>query len=224
MAAAQRLRRPCYLIHRPTYQSSRHPSCKGSYLTRLVVEPLGWQRRKRKVRSSSFRRLPTVYSTYDLSVYARKEVILSAGAIDSPKLLLLSGIGPRKELEKQNIAVIQNIPGIGKNLQDHLWLEIVTVQKPDRHHRTSYINNPAALEEARAEWTKYKSGPLADYFLPQVIAYLKSDRLLHSKEFQELDEATRKFLLADTIPHYELISVSPPLHSHENLLSNSTNE
>ena len=147
-------------------------------------------------------------SAYDLSVYVKTEVILSAGAVDSPKLLLLSGIGPRKELEKQNIPVIHDIPGIGKNLQDHLWLQITTVQKPDRHHRTTYLNSPAAFEEARAEWMKNKSGPLGDLFLPQMIAYLKSDNILHSREFQELDEATRKALLADTRPHYELISVS----------------
>ena len=184
---------------------------------------MGLRHRKRNVRSSIFDCLPSVHATYDLPVYARKEVILSAGAIDSPKLLLLSGIGPRKELEKQDIPVVQDIPGVGKNLQDHLWLEIVTVQKPGRHHRTSYINDPAALEKARAEWMQNKSGPLADYFLPQMIAYLKSEKLLCSKEFQELDAAAQKFLLADTIPHYELISVSQPLLSHEILPSIGTN-
>lgn len=159
-----------------------------------------------------------VDSAYYFSVYAKKEVILSAGAIDSPKLLLLSGIGPREELEKQNIPVVQDNPAVGKNLQDHLWLEIVTVQKPGRHHRTSYINSPAAMEEARAEWMKSKSGPLADYFLPQMVAYLKSDKLHHSKEFQEMDETTRKALLADTRPDYEIISVSQYLTSHAVLL------
>ncbi|KAL8934422.1 MAG: hypothetical protein Q9216_005922 [Gyalolechia sp. 2 TL-2023] len=150
-----------------------------------------------------------LFSADQVSVYARKEVILSAGALDSPKLLLLSGVGPRSELEKHAIPTIRDIPGIGKNLQDHLWLELVTVQKANRHHRTSYINSPTALEEARAEWMKKKSGPLADYFLPQMIAYLQSGSLVKSKEFQDLDQETQSMYQAETRPHYELISHIP---------------
>lgn len=53
-------------------------------------------------------------------VHARCEVILSAGAVGSPQLLLLSGIGPRDELARHSIAVVHELPGVGKNLQDHL--------------------------------------------------------------------------------------------------------
>ncbi len=53
-------------------------------------------------------------------VYARREVILSAGAVGSPQLLLLSGIGPRNELGRHSIGVAHELPGVGKNLQDHL--------------------------------------------------------------------------------------------------------
>ncbi|HEX4077536.1 MAG TPA: GMC family oxidoreductase N-terminal domain-containing protein [Rhizomicrobium sp.] len=53
---------------------------------------------------------------------AGREVILSAGTIDSPKLLMLSGIGSGEELQAQGIEVIQNLPGVGKNLQDHLYV------------------------------------------------------------------------------------------------------
>jgi choline dehydrogenase len=51
---------------------------------------------------------------------AQKEVILSAGAIGSPQLLQVSGIGPRKTLEAAGIDVLEDLPGVGENLQDHL--------------------------------------------------------------------------------------------------------
>ena len=55
------------------------------------------------------------------SVYsAKKEVILSAGAIGSPQLLQVSGVGPRKILEAAGIDLLHELPGVGENLQDHL--------------------------------------------------------------------------------------------------------
>jgi choline dehydrogenase len=53
-------------------------------------------------------------------VVARKEIILSAGAYNSPKILLRSGIGDGEDLKKHGIAVQHHLPGVGKNLQDHL--------------------------------------------------------------------------------------------------------
>ena len=55
---------------------------------------------------------------------ARKEVILSASSINSPKLLMLSGIGPAKHLKENGIEVLADRPGVGQNLQDHLELYI----------------------------------------------------------------------------------------------------
>ena len=52
-------------------------------------------------------------------VYARHEVILSAGALQSPQLLMLSGIGDSAELAQHQIPVVHHLPGVGKNLQDH---------------------------------------------------------------------------------------------------------
>ncbi|PSN40240.1 Glucose dehydrogenase [FAD, quinone] [Blattella germanica] len=53
-------------------------------------------------------------------VYASKEVILSAGAVNSPQLLLLSGVGPKKDLEDVGIDVIVDLPGVGQNLVNHV--------------------------------------------------------------------------------------------------------
>ena len=56
----------------------------------------------------------------DKELYCNKEVLLSAGAIESPRILLSSGIGNRQELEKAGISCHHNVPGVGENLQDHL--------------------------------------------------------------------------------------------------------
>ena len=58
------------------------------------------------------------------------------------------------------------------------------------------------------QWAKSKTGPLSDYYLPQVINYLKSDRVWHSRESKELDSALKEHFQADTKPNYEMISVS----------------
>mmetsp|Transcript_5785 Transcript_5785/g.7134 ORF Transcript_5785/g.7134 Transcript_5785/m.7134 type:complete len:627 (-) Transcript_5785:73-1953(-) len=55
-------------------------------------------------------------------VEARREVIVCAGAVQSPHLLMLSGIGDANELRKHQIPVRGNLPGVGKNLQDHLMI------------------------------------------------------------------------------------------------------
>ena len=54
------------------------------------------------------------------SLYANREVILSGGAANTPKILLLSGIGPADELKAHGIDVVHDLPGVGKNFQDHM--------------------------------------------------------------------------------------------------------
>ncbi|MEJ2478724.1 MAG: choline dehydrogenase [Acidihalobacter sp.] len=63
------------------------------------------------------------YAGHDVSLvqaHAEREVIVSAGAINSPQLLMLSGIGDADALREHDIPVVQHVPGVGQNLQDHL--------------------------------------------------------------------------------------------------------
>ncbi len=69
---------------------------------------------------------------------ALREVILSAGAFQSPQLLLLSGVGPKHELERHGIALQHELPGVGENLQDHLDVFVEVKAKT----RVSYSFRP----------------------------------------------------------------------------------
>ena len=86
-----------------------------------------------------------------VDVIARREVVLAAGTIGSPHLLLLSGVGPRAELEAQGIAVHHELPGVGQNLQDHLDA-IVSVREKTR---LSMSFHPFSFLRAVYELLKY---------------------------------------------------------------------
>ncbi|KAK9871972.1 hypothetical protein WA026_015217 [Henosepilachna vigintioctopunctata] len=75
-----------------------------------------------------------------MKIYADKEVILSAGVINSPQILMLSGIGPGDHLRKQGIEVLQDLK-VGENLQDHVILPIFSKLSDQA------INSPELLDE-----------------------------------------------------------------------------
>ncbi|TRX57475.1 GMC family oxidoreductase [Thalassomonas sp. M1454] len=91
---------------------------------------------------------------------AKKEVILSAGAIHSPQILMLSGIGPKDELDKHKIKVQHELIGVGKNLQDHVDAIIV-----NRHKANNLItlqpNNLIYLCKELGRYIKSKTGLLS---------------------------------------------------------------
>jgi choline dehydrogenase len=91
---------------------------------------------------------------------AAREVILAAGAIGSPQLLLLSGIGPADELRALGIAPALDLPGVGQNLQDHFLVrsswEVRGLPSMNR------LRSPLAQLRAVAEWAVTRRGPLAN--------------------------------------------------------------
>ncbi|MBI3409887.1 MAG: GMC family oxidoreductase N-terminal domain-containing protein, partial [Planctomycetes bacterium] len=70
-------------------------------------------------------------STEELEIRCRREVILCGGAFNTPQLLMLSGIGPAEELQKQNIQVEVDLAGVGKNLQDRYEAAVIHEMPPD---------------------------------------------------------------------------------------------
>lgn len=89
----------------------------------------------------------------------RGEIILSAGAIGSPQILMLSGIGPAQHLQDMGIAARLDLPGVGGNLQDHLQLRTIY-----RTHRPITLNdqarNPIQKVLMGLEFAFKRSGPL----------------------------------------------------------------
>ena len=92
-------------------------------------------------------------------VRVRREVVLSAGAFNTPKLLLLSGVGPAAHLRQQGIAVTRDLPGVGMNLMDH---PISAIQAECKNPVSLYrYLNPASQARAMFQWLFKRDGLLA---------------------------------------------------------------
>ncbi|TIR25709.1 MAG: choline dehydrogenase [Mesorhizobium sp.] len=89
-------------------------------------------------------------------VKARREVIVAASSINSPKILMLSGIGPGAHLQENGIKVIADRPGVGANLQDHL--ELYIQQESTRPITLNSVLNPFSKALIGAQWLFFKSG------------------------------------------------------------------
>jgi len=90
---------------------------------------------------------------------AAREVILAAGAIQSPQLLQLSGIGPEPVLRAAGVPVLLDRPEVGGNLQDHYQMRMILDLK-DRRSLNVQTRDPAWLLRAGAEWALTGRGPL----------------------------------------------------------------
>jgi len=110
--------------------------------------------------------------------YCNKEIILSAGSINSPKILQLSGVGDPKLLKQKNIEVIKELPGVGQNLQDHLEIYIQHKSKTkDTLYNLSTNYFTQAIEGLK--WFLLKQGMLT-YSHLEVGGFIKtSDKYKH---------------------------------------------
>jgi len=139
-------------------------------MTEATVDSLSLSQDPDRIRATGVKLL---HKGQRLEIQAAKEVLLAAGAVASPQLLQLSGIGPQDELQSHSIAVRRNLNGVGQNLQDHL--QIRTIYRVDN---TVTLNQRARTPWGRAmmglEYFLKKTGPLT---MPpsQLGAFAKSD-------------------------------------------------
>lgn len=112
---------------------------------------------------------------------ARKEVILSGGALNTPQILKLSGIGPTDELKKHGIPLVLELPNVGKNLQDHCFSTVGIVLEKN---------------------TKLPSGP--ENQSPTPMGWFKLPSVESSSEFQQLPARVKEHMHKRTVPAMEI--------------------
>jgi choline dehydrogenase-like flavoprotein len=98
------------------------------------------------------------------TLQARREVLLAAGALQSPQLLMLSGIGPGAELQRHGVPVLHDLPGVGRHLHDHVDV-IQVVDAP--HLKDLFGVSPTGLWrmlQGMREWRRARSGMLTTNF------------------------------------------------------------
>jgi choline dehydrogenase-like flavoprotein len=110
-------------------------------------------------------------------VRAAREVILCAGAIGSPQLLLLSGVGPADELRRAGVAVRHDLPGVGRNLQDHPFVSVIWEISDTA--TLLHADSPRGL----AEWLVRRSGPLTSP-VAEVCAFVRTREGLPAADVQ----------------------------------------
>ncbi len=92
------------------------------------------------------------------TVHANKEIILSGGAINSPQLLMLSGLGEADQLKEHGIDVIADLPGVGKNMQDHLQARLVyKCNEPTLNDEVSSLFGQAKIG---LKYVLFRAGPM----------------------------------------------------------------
>ncbi|XP_036339661.1 glucose dehydrogenase [FAD, quinone]-like [Rhagoletis pomonella] len=147
-----------------TYQNGRRMSTGKTHLAAVaqrpnlhviknaVVTKLNFDESGRQVRSVSF----VLQDKYELNVGIEKELVLSAGTIESPKLLMLSGVGPAEHLIEFDIPIMHDLP-VGDNFQDHV--QVVTFFKLNEHEAKSF--QIADALDSIYNYLIHQNGPLA---------------------------------------------------------------
>lgn len=114
-------------------------------------------------------------------VRAESEVILTAGAIGSPKLMLLSGIGPAAHLREKNVSLVHHLPGVGQNLHDHFSTDVTWVLNGD--HSYDKYKKLHWKAWAGLQYLMFKSGPVASNIV-EAGAFWWSDRSEKTPDLQ----------------------------------------
>jgi choline dehydrogenase len=148
----------------------------------------------------------------DVTVHAAREVVLSAGSIGSPHLLMLSGVGPKKPLEEAGIPVIAELPDVGQHLQDHLHIPLF-FEAPgvgEKMLDVAMSMGPDALREPNGP---LPANPADDAHLPEELRQLKAEAERQLAAWATAGEGIPSSSLYDATAFYATRLSSP--HTHD---------
>lgn len=147
--------------------------------------------------------------------YANREVILSAGAFQSPQLLMLSGIGPKDTLRQQGIAVKHELPGVGQNLQDHLFTGVSSLcTKPvsANHYLPPLRQVQGLVQYLLTHRGPMTIGPLeANAFINLLDSTGRVDFQLHFAPLHMGDDYKASLYDINTLPHTDGFTILPTI-------------
>lgn len=115
-------------------------------------------------------------------ITANKEVIVSAGAFQSPQLLMLSGIGPREELRSYGIEPRHELPGVGQNLQDHIDY-VTAITSPSREPLGLSLRGSWQMLKALSDYRRFRTGKLTSN-VAEAGGFLRSDPGANAPDLQ----------------------------------------
>ena len=156
-------------LYQVTHKNGERCSAAKAYLTRALLRPnlrviTGAQATRVLFEGRRAVGVEFLQGRHKQVLRATREVILSAGALQSPQLLMLSGIGPGGMLHQHGIPVLHELPGVGRHLQDHV--DVVTVYDAPQLTDLFGLSPRGVLNMLRGvwEWRRARSGILTTNF------------------------------------------------------------
>lgn len=145
-----------------------------SQVTKILFDETG-----KVARGVEFYRKGKYYKTF-----AKREVILSSGTINSPQLLMLSGIGPAQHLSSLGIDVLVDLPGVGQNVQDHIAVGGLAflIDKPISVVTNRVVNINSAIRYATTE-----NGPLTSNIGLEAVAFINTKYANASDDWPDIE-------------------------------------
>ena len=127
-------------------------------------------------------------------IEARREVLLCAGALQSPQLLMLSGIGPAAQLQQHGITPIHDLPGVGRHLHDHV--DVVQVVNAPRLTDLFGVSLPGAFNAIKGifEWRRHRRGMLTTNFA-------EAGGFIRSRPDEALPDLQLHFVIGKLVDH-----------------------
>ncbi|KAK0469690.1 uncharacterized protein EV420DRAFT_57385 [Desarmillaria tabescens] len=190
------------VLARPNLKVAIH-----AQVTKILVETIGEEKRAYAVEFTNKRDGP-VYRAR-----ARKEVILSAGAIHSPQILMLSGIGPSEDLKKFDVPVVHELQGVGAHLMDH---PVIDCNLRDKTNTSPKYLKPSTLLDvikfisAAIQYLVRKRGPMATN-LGEAAAFVRTD---DTSVFPDASESLEDSTSSPSSPDIEIFTMAVGYQNH----------